>query len=72
MNLKENLLAERLVKHWNSLPREVVGSLFLRVFTGSSGMALRGMFGGGLYDLMILDSFPTLMILQICEMMRLT
>lgn len=72
MNLKENFLAERLIKHWNSLPREVVGSLSPRVFAGSSGMALRDVFSGVLYDLMILDSFPTLMILQICEMMRLT
>lgn len=41
--MREYFLAERLVKSWSSLLREVVGSLSLRVFKGPLDVALRDM-----------------------------
>lgn len=32
MDIRQSIFMESLVKHWNGLPREVVGSLSLEVF----------------------------------------
>ena len=43
MDIRKNIFLDKTVNYWNSLPREVVESLFLEVFKRHVDMALRDM-----------------------------